>query len=66
MQRYRTIIPVLARAGIAFRPMVWTADGRPHVQATRTLKYGAELAARKSSGRVSARELYAAWTHEIT
>ena len=32
LRRYRTEIQELRQAGIAFRPMVWTADGRPHLQ----------------------------------
>ena len=28
--RYREVIEALRRAGIAFRPMVWSSEGRPH------------------------------------
>eukprot|EP00973_Karenia_brevis_P055813 7762752-Karenia_brevis.AAC.1 len=30
MRKYRSLIPELSAAGITFRPMVWTADCRPH------------------------------------
>jgi hypothetical protein len=30
LRRYRNAIPELAAAGIVYRPLVWTADGRPH------------------------------------
>ena len=36
---YRDVIPELHTAGIAFRPLIWSADGRPHPAATRTLKH---------------------------
>ena len=48
LRRYRDAIPELAAAGIAFRPLVWTADGRLHPAATRTLKHAAEQATRRS------------------
>ena len=44
LRRYRQEIPELARAGIVYRPLVWTADGRPHPAVTRTLRYAAETA----------------------
>ena len=37
LQHYRAVIPELRGAGIIHRPLVWTADGRPHTAATRTL-----------------------------
>ena len=36
LRDYRQVIPELQRAGIAFWPMVWLADGRPHPAVTRT------------------------------
>ena len=30
LRHYREVIPQLAAAGIAFRPLIWTAEGRPH------------------------------------
>ena len=65
LNHYRAIIPELHAAGIAFRPLIWSADGRPHPAATRTLKYAAEAAARKRGG-VAVPGLLARWRHEIT
>ena len=62
---YQHVIPELQAAGIAFRPLIWTADGRPHPATTRTLKYAAEAAARKRGG-VAVPGLLARWKHEIT
>ena len=50
LRHYAQVIPELHSVGIAFHPMVWTADGRPHPAATRTLAFAAEMAARKGSG----------------
>jgi len=62
---YRHVIPELQAAGIAFRPLIWTADGRPHPATTRTLKFAAEAAARKRGG-VAVPGLLSRWKHEIT
>ena len=64
LRRYRRAIPELAAAGIAFRPMIWTADGRPHPAATRTLTFAAELATRRS-GQGTAKTMLRRWRHEI-
>jgi len=63
---YRDVIPELHTAGIAFRPLIWSADGRPHPAATRTLKYAADVAARKRGGATAAVGIMARWKHEIT
>ena len=65
LKKYKDLIPELDRAGISFRPMVWTADGRPHPAATRTLRYAAELAARKGNGAGKAKHIVGRWKHEI-
>ena len=65
LRRYESIIPQLHRDGIAFRPMIWTADGRPHPAATRTLKFAGERLAMRDAGRRTAREAVARWEHEI-
>ena len=65
LRRYRREIPQLRAAGIVYRPLVWTADGRPHPAVTRTLAFAAELAATRSSQEVSAQALRARWRHEI-
>ena len=52
-------------AGIIFRPMVWTADGRPHPAVTRTLKFAADVASTRENSRVPAASLLQRWRHEI-
>jgi hypothetical protein len=66
LHHYRQVIPALASAGIAFRPLVWTADGRPHPAVVRTMKYASERAAGRGSEEVKSSELYGRWRHEIT
>ena len=63
--RYQTEIRELRSAGIVFRPVVWTADGRPHPAATRTLKYAAQLGAIRNSQQASASLLLGLWRHEV-
>ena len=63
--RYRHILPQLERAGILYRPMVWTADGRPHPAATRTLRYAAERAVVKGGRATSVAAYLSRWRHEI-
>ena len=65
LRKYRRIIPQLARAGIAFRPLVWTSDGRPHPAATRTLRYAAGLAATRGGSESTAGSLLGRWRHEL-
>ena len=65
LRRYRREIPELAAAGIAFRPLVWTCNGRPHPAVTRTLAFAAELAANRSDQDVAPGQLRSRWRHEI-
>ena len=65
LRRYRREIRELNAANIAFRPLVWTADGRPHPAATRTLRYAADIAITRSSDESSAAALVSRWKHEI-
>ena len=65
LRRYERIIPQLHQDGIAFRPMIWTADGRPHPAVGRTLRYAGECLAMRQAGRRTAREAVARWEHEI-
>ena len=58
------MIPQLHAAGIVFRPLIWSSDGRPHPAVSRTLKFAAESAARKRGG-VSVPNLLRRWRHEI-
>ncbi len=61
LRKYRRIIPQLARAGIAFRPLVWTSEGRPHPAVTRTLRYAAGIAATRGGSQSSAGALLGRW-----
>ena len=42
ISHYRHEIPDLRAQGIVYRPLVWTADVRPHPAVTRTLQYAAD------------------------
>ena len=65
INRYRREISELAAAGIAFRPMIWTADGRPHPAVTRTLQFAAQIAVTRNGQEASAAALVSTWKHEI-
>ena len=65
LHRYRQEITELAAAGIAFRPLVWTADGCPHPAVTRTLQHAAQIAVTRNNQQASAASLVARWKHEI-
>ena len=66
LRRYRRAIPELRRAGIVFRPMVWTADARPHPAVVRTLRRAAAVAASRNADSDSAPLVLNRWRHEIT
>jgi hypothetical protein len=65
LRRCRSEIRELRSAGIVFRPLVWTADGRPHPAATRTLKYAAEVAASRGNQLTTAASPPGRWWHQI-
>ena len=66
LHHYRHVIPELAAAGIAFRPMIWTADGRPHPAATRTLHFAAKQAVNRGAGSSSTpKALVRRWQNEV-
>ena len=65
MDRYRPEIAELAAAGIVFRPMVWTADGRPHPAVTRALQFAAQFAVTRNNHQATAASLVARWKHEV-
>ena len=50
-RKYRHILDELRQAGVTFRPMVWTSDGRPHSAVIRTLQYAADVASRRAGVR---------------
>ena len=65
LRRYWREIPQLRAAGIVYRPLVWTADGRPHPAVSRTLAFAADIAVHRSDRAVEAHALLARWRHEI-
>ena len=65
LRRYRREIQELSAAGIAFRPLVWTADGRPHPAAIRTLRFAADIAVTRNGQQATAGMLVSRWKHEI-
>ena len=65
LHRYRREISELAAANITFRPLVWTADGRPHPAVTRTLQFAAQIAVTRNGQQTSAAALVGRWKHEI-
>ena len=65
LRRYRREIPQLAAAGIVYRPLVWTAAGRPHPAVTRTLKFAAVQASTRAEQHADAKALLSRWRHEI-
>ena len=65
LRRYRREIPQPSAAGIAFRPLVWTANGRPHPAVTSTLAFAAAMAANRSDSDAQPRALLGRWRHEI-
>ena len=65
LRHYRQLLPELAAAGVVYRPLVWTADGRPHPAVQRTLAYAAQLAANKAGQAESPKDFVQRWQHEI-
>ena len=51
--------------GILFRPLVWTAGGRPHPADTRTLRHAADTASSRNGQQMLAKSLQRRWKHEI-
>ena len=65
LSKYRNEIPDLRNQGIHYRPLVWTADGRPHPAVTRTLQKAADIASSRNGQQMSAKSLQRRWKHEI-
>ena len=63
---YRREIPDLRAQGKVYRPLVWTADGRPHRAVTRTLQYAAATAACRNGQQMSAKALQHCWKQKKT
>ena len=60
MARYRHLFPALRRAGVVFRPMVWSAEGRPHAQTTRMLQAAVRIV-RGTKGAEAASVIATSW-----
>ena len=65
LRHYRQEIPSRRGQGILCRPLVWTADGRPHLAVTRTLQCAADIASSRNGQQMSAKSLQHRWKHEI-
>ena len=65
LSHYRDEIFELRDQGIHYRPLIWTADGRPHPAVTRTLQYAADIASSQNGQQMSAKSLQRRWKHEI-
>ena len=52
-------------AGIVYRPLVWTSNGRPHPAVVRTMHFVAEQVAGRSDQQVEASQVLARWRHEV-
>ena len=65
LSHYRNEIGELRQQGIHDRPLVWTADGRPHPAVTRTLQYEEDIASNRNGQHLSAKSLHRRWKHEI-
>ena len=64
LRKYARLLGPMARDGIGFRPMVWSAEGRPHPVVERIVGFASELAARKHPD-ASARAFAQRWRREI-
>ena len=62
---HRPEIPHLRVQGIVYRPLVWTADGRPHTAVTRTVQNAADLEACRNGQQMSTKSLGDRWKHEV-
>ena len=65
LSHYSREIPELQNQGIHYRPLVWTADGRPHPAVTRTLQYAGDIASSRNGQQMSAKSLQHRWKHQI-
>ena len=65
LSHYRDEISELRDQGIHHRPLICTADGRPHTAVTRTLQYDADIASSRNGQQMSAKSLQCWWKHEI-
>ena len=64
LRKYARLLGPLAREGVGFRPLVWSAEGRPHPVVERAMGYAAGMAARKHP-EASASAFTSRWRREI-
>ena len=65
LTHYRNEMGELRQQNIHCRPLVWTADGRPHPAVTRTLQNAADVTSSRNGQHQSAKSLHRRWKHEI-
>ena len=65
LTHYRNELGELRQQKNHCRPLVWTADGRPHPAVTRTLQYAADTASSCNGQHLSAKSMHHRWKHEI-
>ena len=64
LRKYARHLGPLACDGVGFRPLVWSAEGRPHPVVDRVIHFAAEVAARKHPD-ACAVEFARRWRREI-
>ena len=64
MRKYAKLLVPMAKDGVGFRPMVWSAEGRAHPVVGRVLSFAAELATRKHQD-ACAKIFMQRWRREI-
>ena len=65
LSHYRDEISDLRNQVVHYRPLVWTAHGRPHPAFTRTLQHAADIASNRKGQQMSAKSLQRRRKHEI-
>ena len=58
LSHYRNELGELRQQNTHYRPLVWTADGRPHPAVTRTLQCAADIASSRNGQHLSATSLH--------
>ena len=61
----RRTLHVLRVQGVVYRPLVWTANGRPHPAVTRTVQYAPDIVACRNGHKMSAKAFQHGWTNEV-
>ena len=61
----RNEIGELRQQGMQGRPLVWTADWRPHPAVCRTLQHAVDIASSRNGKQMSAKSLHRRWKNQI-